>query len=202
MSFTSRVNSAARPGRAPITDVRVLGALAHPLRLRLLHHLMRTGPDTASRCAEAVDDSASNCSYHLRLLHRYGLVERVEAEDGANARDRPWRAVATGFDFLPDGDGPESLAAHSAVVGAELSELTRLVRYFLAGFGSLDEPWQRAVVFDSYALALTPDELLHLTSVIDLLVRPYIIANRRDVPRDAAEVSLSVQAFRWPKEQS
>ncbi|THC48737.1 helix-turn-helix domain-containing protein [Streptomyces sp. A1499] len=202
MSFKSRANPVARPGRVPITDVRVLGAFAHPLRLRLLHHLMRKGPDTASRCAEAVDDSASNCSYHLRLLHRYGLVERVEAEDGSDARDRPWRAVSTGFDFLPDGQGPESLAAHSAVVGAELGELTRLVRHFLANFGSLEEPWQRAAVFDSYALALTPDELLHLTSVIDLLVRPYIIADRRDVPPDAAEISFSVQAFRRPKEQS
>ncbi|MFF4800577.1 winged helix-turn-helix domain-containing protein [Streptomyces sp. NPDC001351] len=102
-------NSVARPGRVPITDARVLGAFAHPLRLCLLHHLMRTGPDTASRCAEAVDDSDSNCSYRLRLLHRYGLVERVEAEDGADARDRG-----------------------VAIVGAELSGLTRRVRYFLA----------------------------------------------------------------------
>ncbi|WP_405783144.1 helix-turn-helix domain-containing protein [Streptomyces sp. NBC_00859] len=202
MSFTSRANPGTGPGRVPITDVRVLGAFAHPLRLRLLHHLMRTGPATASRCAEVTGDSASNCSYHLRLLHRYGLVERAEAEEGADARDRPWRAVATGFDFLPDGDAPETLAAHSAVVGAELGELTRLARSFLAGFGSLDEPWQRAAVFDSYALTLTPDELVHLTSVIDLLVRPYIIAHREQVPPEASEISFSVQAFRRPKELS
>lgn len=75
--------------------------------------------------------------------------------------DRP----AHGFDFLPDGDGPESLAAHSSVVGAELSELTRLVRYFLAGFGSLEEPWQRAAAFDSYALTLTSDELVRGSAV-------------------------------------
>ncbi|WUH88762.1 helix-turn-helix domain-containing protein [Streptomyces sp. NBC_00433] len=200
MSFIPQADPGTGPGRVSITDVRVLGAFAHPLRLRLLHHLMRTGPATASRCAEATGDSASNCSYHLRLLHRYGLVERAEAEQGADARDRPWRAVATGFDFLPDGDGPEALAAHSAVIGAELGELTRLARSFLASFGSLDEPWQRAAVFDTYALTLTPDELVHLVSVIDLLVRPYIVTNREQAPPQASEISFSLQAFHRPEE--
>ncbi|MGW7350865.1 helix-turn-helix domain-containing protein [Streptomyces sp. Z26] len=201
MSFTSRVDRSAGNGRVRITDVRVLGAFAHPLRLRLLHQLMRSGPGTASHCAELLGDSASNCSYHLRLLSRYGLVERVEPEEGADGRDRPWRAVATGFDFLPEGDDPESLAAHSAVVGAELGELTRLWRSFLAGFGSLDPRWQRASVFDSYALCATPDELVHLTGVIDLLVRPYIVANREDPPAEAEEVSLSLQAVHRPQER-
>jgi len=193
-------DAAPTPRRFTITDVRALTAFAHPLRLRLLHHLIRTGPNTASRCAEALGDSASNCSYHLRLLSRHGLVERAEPESDADGRDRPWRAVATGFDFLPDTNDPESQSAHAALVGVELAELMRLFRAFLAHFDTLDETWQRASSFHTYALSATPDELAHLTAVFDLLVRPYIITERTSPPAGAREVSVSLQAILRPQE--
>jgi DNA-binding transcriptional ArsR family regulator len=190
----SRTADSRPQQRLAITDVRVLTAFAHPLRLRLLHHLMRTGPSTASRCAEALGDSASNCSYHLRLLSRHGIVERTEVEDGADGRDRPWRAVATGFDFMPQTGDPESVAAHTALVGIELGELMKLFRAFLTDFGSVDQEWQRASAFNSYALMVTPEELGHVIAVFDLLVRPYIITERSRPPEGAKEVSLSLQA--------
>ena len=64
--------------RRTVGEPDELAALAHPLRLDLLNHLMSSGPATASQCARAVDDTPSNCSYHLRYLARYGLVEPVD----------------------------------------------------------------------------------------------------------------------------
>ncbi|MEU6641721.1 winged helix-turn-helix domain-containing protein [Saccharomonospora sp. NPDC046836] len=71
-------------------------ALARPLRSALLGYLLSVGPRTASECAVAVDSSASNCSWHLRQLARWGLVERVEAGD---AREKPWQATQVGLEM-------------------------------------------------------------------------------------------------------
>ena len=78
------------PPRKRVRDAELMRALAHPLRAALLDYLTAIGPRTASECAEAVDSSASNCSWHLRQLAQFGLVERTDAVDG---RERPWRAT-------------------------------------------------------------------------------------------------------------
>ena len=80
-----------------IDDPGALKALAHPLRVALLAHLVAAGPATASACAEAVGASASNCSWHLRRLAAAGFVEPVDAGDG---RERPWRSTDTGFEVV------------------------------------------------------------------------------------------------------
>ena len=82
--------------RRQVTDVRALRGLANPIRYRLLGHLLALGAQTASECAAAVGASPSNCSYHLRELERFGLIERAPVEPGADGRDRPWRPAATG----------------------------------------------------------------------------------------------------------
>src|ERR1700674_4257392 len=99
MSFGSWLPGGAKPETLhEVDDVRVLRALAHPLRLALLNHLMAFGEQTASQCARVVGSSSSNCSYHLRSLPRFGLVEPVAAADG---REHPWRSTATGLRFGP-----------------------------------------------------------------------------------------------------
>ena len=103
--------------RIQITDVRVLRALANPIRYRILGHLMSSGAQTASECAAIVGASPSNCSYHLRELERFGLVERAAGDDSApDGRDRPWRPTVTGY-----GTGPAALpdADPAAIVATE-----------------------------------------------------------------------------------
>ena len=63
--------------RPLLTDPDVLETLAHPVRLDVLTYLIADGPATASQCARAVGDTPSNCSYHVRMLARHGLVEPV-----------------------------------------------------------------------------------------------------------------------------
>ena len=92
--------------RRQVTDVRALRALANPVRYRIFGHLMAFGSQTASECAAVVGATPSNCSYHLRELARFGLVERVDdgAGDG-DGRERPWRPTATGFSYQVAEDG-------------------------------------------------------------------------------------------------
>src|SRR3954465_2528237 len=91
----------ADAGRMKVTDVRVLAALAHPARLAILHLLLTVGESTATQCSAVVGESPSSCSYHLRHLEKFGLVERVEAgsDDMVDGRTRRWRTVGTGFGF-------------------------------------------------------------------------------------------------------
>src|SRR5947209_12155856 len=115
MSFTSGQQP---EGRVRISDPRALRALADPLRLALLDRLISFGEQTAAQCADAVGSTASNCSYHLRILARIGLVEPGSSPDG---RERPWRAAATGLEFGPADPRSEPGLAAAAHAVDELS---------------------------------------------------------------------------------
>jgi DNA-binding transcriptional ArsR family regulator len=195
MSF----ESPGRPERRiRITDPRALRALAHPLRLALLDRLMSFGEQTAAQCATEVGSTASNCSYHLRILARVGLVEPGASPD---ARERPWRATATGLTFGPE-DPAESPAAASAARAVDELSLAReegLTRRALAQRDSLPEPWRAAEAHNSYGLRVSASELARLVAEIDRLVRPYIAMTRGDAPPDAEAATLRLLAFRHPE---
>src|SRR3954447_1483450 len=122
MSFASAPRDERR---RKLTDLRDLRALAHPLRLALLDHLMSFGEQTAARCAAAVGSTTSNCSYHLRALGRAGLVARAEASDGRQrpVRAGPGGATASGLTYGDEGE----LAPAAAGIPLVLDELA-LVR--------------------------------------------------------------------------
>jgi DNA-binding transcriptional ArsR family regulator len=185
--------------RMKITDVRVLAALAHPTRLAILHLLLTIGDVTATQCAEVVDASPSSCSYHLRHLERFGLVERVgsDPDDEIDGRTRRWRSVASGFDFgeAPSTGSPEMVAATAAVISAGIDENVRLARHYLSHLADVPEAWQDVAAFSTYALLLSPDELRQVIEAIDAIVRPLRRAVRDDAPADAVPVRLALEAF-------
>ena len=194
MSF---ISSAVPERRQRISDPRALRALAHPLRLALLDHLMAFGEQTAAQCAQAVGSTASNCSYHLRALARVGLVQPGASSDG---RERPWRSAATGLEFGPD-PGTDSLAAEGAARAVDELTLARdeeLTRRALARHAEQSPSWQAAETHNSYALRLTAAELADLVAAIDRLVRPYIALTRDGVPAGAEIAYLRLLAFRHP----
>jgi DNA-binding transcriptional ArsR family regulator len=182
-----------------ITDVRVLAALAHPTRLAILHLLLTVGESTATKCAGVVGESPSACSYHLRHLERFGLVERVAADpdDDVDGRTRRWRSVATGFDFgEPDSAGaPELVAATVAVTSIGIDENVRLARHYLSHLDDVPRSWQGVAAFSTYALLVTPDELGDVLDAIDAIVRPLRGVARADAPADARPVRMALEAF-------
>jgi hypothetical protein len=183
--------------RRQVTDARALGALAHPLRLALLNHLMAFGPRTASECAEVVGASASNCSWHLRQLARYQLVERADSVDG---RERPWRAAATGFEYGGPEDEPAVQAANQVLTALWLDEDFRLAREYLRRQDEAEAAWRRASALSTYELRLSAEELGRLRDGLDELIRPYIGLTREDPPAGARPVHLSLLAFLRPVE--
>ena len=75
-----------------IHDPRVLRAIAHPVRTRILGEIAAGGPLRAADVARELDIPANQASFHLRQLAKYGLVEEAPGE-ARDKRDRVWRAT-------------------------------------------------------------------------------------------------------------
>lgn len=188
---SSETGTASRDGRTAqrrvtLNDPRAVAALAHPVRLDLLGQLMSEGPATASQCARAIGDSPSNCSYHLRVLARLGLVRDDPSGD---ARERRWRATITGFSTGPRAVGSEELFA------ASVQSDYQAARRYLRDRAGLDEHWRDVDAHAHYGLRVTPAELSDIVRRIDAIVRPYIAPVRADAPAEAGTVSLSILAL-------
>jgi DNA-binding transcriptional ArsR family regulator len=89
-----------------ITDARVLTAMAHPLRRRLLSLLKLDGPATASLLAQRTGQAVGNISHHLRALATAGLIEEAP-ELARDRREHWWRRTAAALrwsstDFADD----------------------------------------------------------------------------------------------------
>ena len=76
-----------------ITDSRVLAAMSHPLRPRLLSLLKLDGPATASMLARRTGQAVGNISHHLRVLAAAGLIEEAP-ELARDRREHWWRRTA------------------------------------------------------------------------------------------------------------
>lgn len=74
----------------PMGDPRMLRAIAHPTRARVLDELGATGPMRAADVGEALGIPANQASFHLRQLAKYGVI--VPAPEAArDKRDRVWK---------------------------------------------------------------------------------------------------------------
>jgi DNA-binding transcriptional ArsR family regulator len=128
-------------------------ALAHPTRLALLDHLHAVAQATATECAQAVGDSPSSCSYHLRALAKWGFVEEGA---GGVGRERPWRAAAAHIEF--SSDGLEATMLRDELVARQQQR----VRDGLRREHELPPRWRRATQTSSATLELTALELEEL----------------------------------------
>jgi DNA-binding transcriptional ArsR family regulator len=81
-----------------VDDAPTLRALAHPIRLALLEALSSREPLSATEAAEMIGESPSACSFHFRMLAKYGLVEDA---GGSTGRRRPWRRASPAGFMLP-----------------------------------------------------------------------------------------------------
>src|ERR1039457_7312615 len=66
------------------------------------------GPLPATRAAELLGESSGTCSFHLRQLAKYGLVEEA---GGGTGREKAWRATTTSTHWDPAPATPEAAAA-------------------------------------------------------------------------------------------
>jgi DNA-binding transcriptional ArsR family regulator len=145
---------AAIPPTTRLTDPRALRAYAHPIRLALVALLRAEGPQTATQAAAAIGESVPSCSFHLRQLAKYGVIEQA---DGGHGREKPWRARAPATEWEPG----QSAAADA--LGLALAEqYFELTSRWLRTRHTEPEQWQEAALFGDSLLHLTAAELRDL----------------------------------------
>jgi DNA-binding transcriptional ArsR family regulator len=175
-------------------DSRMLRALAHPLRVKLLDLLRADGPATASRLAERLAESSGLTSWHLRQLAEYGLVE--EDEQLGNKRERWWRSKHAGHrmriaQFLDSPDMAGSLHAYlQASADQRWSEQTR----FIAELARWQDDWKGRFAFDEDQLSLTPEETAKMNEEIGA-----VLARYRRAPR-AGDTTVVTQWAAFPRQ--
>ena len=143
-------------GSRELNDPRAMRAMAHPVRLALMQAIHDAGTLTATEAAERVGESPSNCSFHLRQLAKYGFVEEA---DGGTGRQRPWRAVNTGFWMTDVQEDPETAIA-AGVLGRVVTEHSlERARIGMAQRQAQPEEWRRVTGTDQFTLYVTPEEM-------------------------------------------
>jgi predicted ArsR family transcriptional regulator len=154
-----------------LTDPKALRALAHPIRLRLVGFLRVYGQLTATQASQLLGESSASCSFHLRQLAKYGLVEEA---GGGQGRERPWRATAMFTDWPDVAEDPKVAAAADMLTGVIAEQwLAELMRWIEARADQPDE-WQDAARFGDFALWLTASELADLDKRICALLDVYL----------------------------
>lgn len=160
-----------------IRDPRILRAIAHPVRLRLLEELAATGPATATELAERVGESPANCSWHLRQLARYGFIE--EAGGGAG-RQRPWRVVVQSNRWGGPDDDAEFAAADDAATGVLAANEYAAMRRWHAARRGEPRQWREAALLSQSQAWLTAAELKAVKEEIQAIFLRHLDPDRFD----------------------
>lgn len=148
-----------------VHDPKMLRAIAHPVRNRILTELNATGPMRAADLARELDLPANQMSFHLRQLAKYGLVEE-DVEAARDKRDRVWRPTSpdgvsvnlTDMEKVPGGK------AASAVFRQHAASWAHLV--VDAAYGDDRDPGILRTVNEN-AVRLTKDEAIEMAGELD-----------------------------------
>jgi hypothetical protein len=180
-----------------LTDPRALRAVAHPVRLALVGLLRREGPLTATQAGRFLGQSPASCSFHLRQLAKYGLVEEA---GGGHGRERPWRATAL-FTSWPNVPSTPEMAVASERLSSVIAQywFDRVMQW-LRTRGTEPPDWQEAEIFGDNILFVTADELAALGQEISALLDRYVerTPHRELRPEGARSVTLLRFAFPAP----
>jgi hypothetical protein len=188
------------PGRtvARLTDPRALRAYAHPVRMALVGLLRTEGPLTATRAAELLGESSGTCSFHLRQLAKYGLVEEA---GGGTGREKPWRATTTSTAWDATGDGTPEGAAASGLLSSVIAEryFEQLARWLEA---RPDEPqeWRQSAILGDRILYVTPAELEELGDRVSEVLDEYFERQVRPELRPPGARQVSWMSIAFPND--
>lgn len=142
----------------------MLRAMAHPLRIRLLNELALHGPCTATELADRVDESPANCSWHLRQLAKFGLIEDMPGP----GRNRPWRWIPTGNRWRPT--SPEMQQAGAQVAATLIDYEFAQLMAWEAHENEEPEKWREAAFSNQTMTWMTAEELAEVNQTLGAML--------------------------------
>jgi DNA-binding transcriptional ArsR family regulator len=155
-----------------LTDPAMMRALAHPARIAIWSYLGLHGPATATECAEVAGLSPSACSYHLRTLARYGVIEE-DPDSAADGRQRPWRVRILSVNIETGTGDPAVDLAGRILTDAIRAETDRTRVQYLGQQEEYPVAWQLALGTYQDIAHVTPEELTELQARLQELLDQY-----------------------------
>jgi DNA-binding transcriptional ArsR family regulator len=168
-----------------ITDARVLTAMTHPLRRRLLSLLKLDGPATASLLAQRTSQAVGNISHHLHALAAAGLIE--EAPELARDRREHWWRRTAGALRWSSADFADDAASDVIFRAAESLNLDYQISLFRQWAQADDEEharWPAGPFSTDSWMRLTDTELAELGAEMIALIRRWA---DRELPDDGQQ---------------
>jgi predicted ArsR family transcriptional regulator len=141
-----------------VSDAKTMRALSHPVRIAIVEVLSIEGPMTATEVGERIGESPTTCSFHLRQLARYGLVEEA---GGGKGRARPWKMKTRAIAIRSHGD-PEAELAADVLAGMILDRQRDRYRTWQDTKAAYPSEWREAAGESDFVLYLTAAELKQL----------------------------------------
>ena len=168
-----------------ITDAKVLAAMAHPVRSRLMDALRVDGPATASMLADRTGQAVGNISHHLHTLAACELIEEVP-ELARDRRERWWRLVSVGNRWHSRDFGADAAAEaiQLAAASMNLERQVAFVRAYAAAAPDERERWPQGPFSTDSWLRVTDDELAQFAAEVIALYRRW---SERELPDDGQE---------------
>lgn len=148
-----------RPRPTAVSDPERVRALAHPIRLDLLDYLGEVGEATATQCAARIGESVASCSFHLRMLAKYGWIEPAERR----GREKPWRIAHRERDLRPSPEVAGSLRAVAEMAALTVTREAERLQRFLRRADAEPDEWIQATTLMTATLWLTRDEMAELS---------------------------------------
>jgi DNA-binding MarR family transcriptional regulator len=199
MSLESEEPGSGRSGQRwrILDDPVAIRALAHPLRHDLMSIIGRLGRATTADAARELGISHGLASHHLHQLAKYGFVEQVEGKDH---RERPWRLVATSYNWSRARDTAEGLMAVDVLEQLIAEQALEAFVDWQQRRKNWPEKWRKHAGVGHSNVYLTQAEFADLATAFEALLMRYITERPIDdvASRPEGSVPVSFTLFAVP----
>ena len=171
-----------------VSDPQRIRALSHPLRLELID-VLGEGPATATQCAAVTGDSVASCSFHLRMLAKYGYIEPAPR----SGREKPWQLTSSSQEIRPDTNDPDSLRAVEAMAGVYVDREVEHIHRWLSQATTESPEWINASTVTGSSIWATVEEMEELSQIAQALADRF--EDRRSDPNKRPSGARPVRVF-------
>lgn len=146
-----------------MVSIDVLTAVHHPVRRRIIDHLVINGPSQVGTMARAFGEQVGSISHHLRMLERVDVVERAP-ELATDGRTSWWRYRNLSISWSPDDFSDVPADLHRARAAEKLNFEHQVAKFvgWKRRSESFPAEWRRAAYSSDSLARATPDELTDL----------------------------------------
>jgi DNA-binding transcriptional ArsR family regulator len=173
-----------------VHDPKVLRAISHPVRNRILTELTASGPMRAADVARELDIPANQASFHLRQLAKYGLVEE-DPEAARDKRDRVWRPTSD-YGLMVRLDDIEKAPGGKAAAAVFLQNAAGWGHAVVEAAYNGPRPPDSLRTINESALRLTQDEAAQFAKDLDEVIAGWTARTRGRDPERSTYLYFSV----------